>query len=356
MGSIAMNLLGDMALGFSAANGTNPYVFPSLYHPARHDGDPPGQMTLGEGSIINGPASQTSGNRWGDYTSLIIDPVDDTTFWYVNEYLPTNGSTWRIRVGSFSLTGASPTPTATASPSSTPTSTPTPTPCGTGTIVNGGFETGDFTGWVIDGHSNDPAVVTNFAHTGTHSAFAGGNPQANTYCEENSNEPLGDSSFYQQFGPVPASATLSFWHKDCTNDTIAFDWQDAYITDSNGNILQTIYHLCDTADWTNQTVNMAAYAGMTVRIKFLVHQDGFNPPGDTTGQWVDDVVLYQPCGTPTPSPTPTATATATATPTASATSTPTATPTPNATLTPRPTPTARPSPIERPRPTPAPRP
>src|SRR5437016_2946576 len=307
-GSIAMNSLGDIALAFSAANGTNPSTFPSVFYTARHDGDPPGQMTLGEGSIINGPASQTGGNRWGDYTSLIIDPVDDTTFWYVNEYLPTNGSTWRIRVGSFSLTGASPTPTATASPSSTPTSTPTPTPCGTGTIVNGGFETGDFTGWVIDGHSNDPAVVTNFAHTGTHSAFAGGNPQANTYCEENSNEPLGDSSFYQQFGPVPASATLSFWHKDCTNDTITFDWQDAYITDSNGNILQTIYHLCDTADWTNQTVNMAAYAGMTVRIKFLVHQDGFNPPGDTTGMWVDDVALFGPCGTPTPSPSPTATA------------------------------------------------
>src|SRR5207248_11638878 len=66
MGSIAMNLLGGMALGFSAANGTNPSVFPSLYYTARHDGDPPGQMTLGEGSIINGPASQTSGNRWGE--------------------------------------------------------------------------------------------------------------------------------------------------------------------------------------------------------------------------------------------------------------------------------------------------
>ena len=260
------------------------------------------------------------------------------------------------------LADATPTPTPTASPSTTPTptstTTPTPTvtPCDTGLIVNGGFETGSFPPWVIDGHSNDPVISTNFVHSGTHSAFAGGNPQQSTYCEENSNEPLGDSSFYQQFTVPPATSTLSFWHKDCTNDSIAFDWQDAYITNSNGNILQTIYHLCDGADWTNVTVDMTPYAGQTVRIRFLTHQDGFNPPGDTTGQWVDDVVLYQPCGTPTPSPTPTATATATATPTASATSTPTATPTPNATLTPRPTPTARPSPIERPRPTPAPRP
>jgi hypothetical protein len=204
--------------------------------------------------------------------------------------------------------------------------------CDSGLIQNEGFETGSFPPWVIDGHLNDPVVATNFVHSGTHSAFAGGNPQQNTYCEEQSNEPLGDSSFYQQFGPVPASATLSFWHKDCTNDSITFDWQDAYITDSNGNILQTIYHLCNTADWTNVTVDMTPYAGQTVRIKFLTHQDGFNPPGDTTGQWVDDVALFAPCATPTPSPTPTATATATATPTvtptATATATPTSTPTP----------------------------
>src|SRR5947208_3009455 len=209
------------------------------------------------------------------------------------------------------LADATPTPTPTASPSTTPTptstTTPTPTvtPCDTGLIVTGGFETGSFPPWVIDGHSNDPIISTNFVHSGTHSAFAGGNPQQSTYCEENSNEPLGDSSFYQQFTVPPGTSTLSFWHKDCTNDSIAFDWQDAYITNSNGNILQTIYHLCDGADWTNVTVDMTPYAGQTVRIRFLTHQDGFNPPGDTTGQWVDDVVLYQPCGTPTPSPTPT---------------------------------------------------
>src|SRR5438128_4444364 len=185
----------------------------------------------------------------------------------------------------------------------TPTLTPT---CSPGeTIVNGGFETGDFTGWILDGHINDPAIATNQVHSGTFSAFAGGNPQQNTYCEENSNEPLGDSSFYQQFVVPAGGGTLSFWHMDCTNDSITFDCQDAYITDSSGNILQTIYHVCDNTAWINQTVDMAPYAGQTVRIKFLVHQDGFNPPGDTTGQWVDDVSLPAgQCGaTPTPTPT-----------------------------------------------------
>src|SRR5207247_4939696 len=142
--------------------------------------------------------------------------------------------------------GQKATPTPTPTPTATPT--PSPTPCDSGVIVNEGFETGSFPPWVIDGHTNDPVVTNTQAHSGTFSAFAGGNPQQNTYCEENNNEPLGDSFFYQQFGPVPANATLSFWHKDCTNDSISFYWQDAYITDSNGNILQTIYHVWHTPD------------------------------------------------------------------------------------------------------------
>ena len=75
MGSIAMNSLGDIALGFSAANDTNPSVFPSVFYTARHDGDPPGEMTLGEGSIVNGTGSQTGSPRWGDYTAIDIDPI-----------------------------------------------------------------------------------------------------------------------------------------------------------------------------------------------------------------------------------------------------------------------------------------
>ena len=105
MGSIAINGAGDMALGYSASNGTNPAVFPSVYYTARHPGDPPGQMTLGEGSIVNGTGSQTGSNRWGDYTSMVIDPVDDTTFWYINEWVPTtSGVGWQLRIGAFTLT------------------------------------------------------------------------------------------------------------------------------------------------------------------------------------------------------------------------------------------------------------
>ena len=43
-------------------------------------------------------------NRWGDYSALVIDPVDDTTFWYTNEYYTNTGSfNWRTRIGSFKI-------------------------------------------------------------------------------------------------------------------------------------------------------------------------------------------------------------------------------------------------------------
>jgi hypothetical protein len=132
MGSIAMNSLGDIALGFSASAGDSDPTptFPSVFYTARHDGDPPGVMTLGEGSIKDGTGSQTTAfHRWGDYTAMDIDPTDDTTFWYISEYVPTTSvSGWQLRIGAFNLAGGpSPTPTATASPSATATATATAT-------------------------------------------------------------------------------------------------------------------------------------------------------------------------------------------------------------------------------------
>ncbi len=100
MGSAAMDSAGNMALGFSASNGTT--TFPSSWYAGRLAGDPLGTLPRGEGSIIDGTGSQTGSQRWGDYTSLNVDPIDDCTFWYVNEYLPTTSSVgWQLRIGAF---------------------------------------------------------------------------------------------------------------------------------------------------------------------------------------------------------------------------------------------------------------
>ena len=109
MGSVAQDKHGNTALAYSVVNGTD--VFPGIRYTGRLAGDPTGQMTLGEATIINGTGVQTTTNsRWGDYTSLNVDPVDDCTFWYVNEYYTAAGQAsatngWQTRVASFKLPG-----------------------------------------------------------------------------------------------------------------------------------------------------------------------------------------------------------------------------------------------------------
>ena len=107
MGSIAMDKKGNAALGYSVVNGTD--VFPGIRYTGRLAGDPLGQMTLGEGVIIDGTGVQTTTNsRWGDYTAMTVDPVDDCTFWYANEYYTAAGQAsstagWQTRIASFRL-------------------------------------------------------------------------------------------------------------------------------------------------------------------------------------------------------------------------------------------------------------
>jgi len=109
MGSIAQNKKGGMALGYSVVNGTT--VYPGIRYTGRLAGDALGQMTLGEGTIINGSGVQTTTNsRWGDYTDMTVDPTDDCTFWYVNEYYTAAGQLssaagWQTRIASFKLPG-----------------------------------------------------------------------------------------------------------------------------------------------------------------------------------------------------------------------------------------------------------
>jgi hypothetical protein len=109
MGSVAQDKNGNIAAGYSVVNGVD--VYPGIRYTGRLAADPLGQMTLGEGTIINGSGVQTTTNsRWGDYTSMNIDPADDCTFWYVNEYYTASGQAsspagWQTRIASFKLPG-----------------------------------------------------------------------------------------------------------------------------------------------------------------------------------------------------------------------------------------------------------
>jgi len=103
MGSAAMDQSGDLALGYSASSSS---ISPAVRYTGRVPSDTLGTLES-ELSIIEGTGSQTNGlHRWGDYSSLRIDPSDDCTFWYINEYLQSSGAfNWSTRIGSFKFSG-----------------------------------------------------------------------------------------------------------------------------------------------------------------------------------------------------------------------------------------------------------
>jgi subtilisin-like proprotein convertase family protein len=103
MGSTALNAAGSQAVGYSVSSAT---VFPSIRYAGRLAGDPAGSLAQGEALLVAGTSSQThSSGRWGDYSDLTVDPLDDCTFWYTQEYVtgtpPTDSTRWHTRVGAF---------------------------------------------------------------------------------------------------------------------------------------------------------------------------------------------------------------------------------------------------------------
>jgi hypothetical protein len=101
LGSIAMDKVGNLAVGFSASGKQLP---PSIYVAGRGPLDPPGTVS-GPLVIAGGLGVQVkSYRRWGDYSSMTLDPADDCTFWYTNEYYPVAGNfsiAWSTRIASF---------------------------------------------------------------------------------------------------------------------------------------------------------------------------------------------------------------------------------------------------------------
>ncbi len=123
MPSIAMDGAENILVGYSTTGRTNGVENNSIRYTGRAKGDPPGVMTVPEATIITGTANNTN-NRWGDYTSMSVDPADDCTFWYVSQYYVVSGS-WRTRIASSawpvgSGAGQCPATSCTARPSTAP--------------------------------------------------------------------------------------------------------------------------------------------------------------------------------------------------------------------------------------------
>lgn len=109
MGSVAMDQSGNIALGYSASSAS---TFPNINYAGRLASDPLNTLGQGEATLVTGTGSQSGGgNRWGDYSDMTIDPVDDCTFWYTQEYYGATGVAWRTRIGNFKFTQCTSVPT-----------------------------------------------------------------------------------------------------------------------------------------------------------------------------------------------------------------------------------------------------
>ena len=98
MGSIAMDRSGNIGVGYSVGSGA---TFPSIRFTGWEVGNPLGALQT-ESSAAVGGGAQTGFDRWGDYSAMRIDPTDDCTFWYTQEYQATTQSAdWNTRVVSF---------------------------------------------------------------------------------------------------------------------------------------------------------------------------------------------------------------------------------------------------------------
>ena len=152
MPSAAMDNQGNLAVGYSVSSTT---VHPSIRYAGRLAGDPANSLAQGETTLVAGTGVQThSSGRWGDYSSMNVDPTDDCTFWYTTEYYTaasqaSSTAGWLTRIGSFKF------PTCTAPAQGTLTGTVTN--CATGLPVAGALVQ------VSDGHSRVTDAAGNYS-------------------------------------------------------------------------------------------------------------------------------------------------------------------------------------------------
>ncbi len=139
MGSIAMDGAGDIAVGYSVSSST---LYPSIRYTGRVPTDTLGSLET-ETTVQAGSGSQLQNlSRWGDYSAMSVDPTDDCTFWYTNEYLKSSGTfNWSTWITSFKFPGCGTTP-ATGTLTGTVTDTSTAAAISGATVtVSGGPST-----------------------------------------------------------------------------------------------------------------------------------------------------------------------------------------------------------------------
>jgi len=239
MGSICADKNGNIAMAYSAGSSS---MYPAIRYTGRLTTDAAGTMGQGELTMYAGTGSQTSYSRWGDYSMLSIDPVDDETFWFTTEYYSSTGTNWQTRIGSFKVTGGGGS---------------------SGTLADAVDDTVNT--YTTDG-SGSWTRVTDVSYYGGDSA------KAATITHN-------QSTNMQTIVNYGTAQTVSFYWK--VSSEANYDYLRFYV---DGTLKDQI---AGTVDWTQKSY---AIASGSHTLKWTYYKDGSVSTGSDTG-WVDKVVF-----------------------------------------------------------------